>query len=113
MKLIIKSKFIFIIVLFCSCGNNDKFNGHVYDYDNDKPIENVAININGNKVQTDSTGYFCIKVKSNSLCKMILKKEGYLTKTINRTPDSLGKFSQKSLKYNRLYLFTKESDFTP
>lgn len=107
-----KSKFIFIILLFSSCIDSNKFNGHVYDYDTETPIENVSIDINGYKTQTDSTGYFCIEVKSNLAYKVILKKEDYVTKKINRKPDSLGKYSQKSLKYNRLYLYAKESDFT-
>lgn len=106
-----KINLLFIVLLFSSCTNTNNFNGHVYDYDTEKPIHNVDININGNKTQTDSTGYFCLRINTNSAYKIILKKEDYVTKKIYRKPDSLGKFSQKSLKYNRLYLFTKESDF--
>lgn len=112
MKLIKKTTFIFIIILFCSCINKNNFNGHVYDYDTEKPIQNVQVDINGNQVQTDSKGYFCIEVNSNSAFKMLLKKEGYSRKIVNRKPDSLGKFSKKSLNYNKLYLYTKESDFS-
>jgi hypothetical protein len=106
-----KRMFIFIVLLLTSCINSNKFNGHVYDYDTEKPIKNVAIAINGHKTQTDSTGYFCVEVTSNLAYNIILKKEDYVTKKIYRKPDSLGKYSQKSLKYNRLYLFAKESDF--
>ncbi|RKR08405.1 hypothetical protein C8C83_5644 [Flavobacterium sp. 90] len=105
-----KVNLLFIVLLFFSCTNSHNFNGHVYDYDTEKPIQDV--DINGNKTKTDSTGYFCLGINSNLACKIILKKEDYVTKKIYRKPDSLGKFSQKSLKYNRLYLFTKESDFT-
>jgi hypothetical protein len=107
-----KNILIFIIVLFCSCTSKDKFNGYVYDYDSGKPLKNVRIIINGNKTQTDSTGYFCMSINSNSTCNMLFAKEGYASKKLYRKPDSLGKFSKKSLKYNRFYLYTKESDFT-
>ncbi|MFH7015040.1 hypothetical protein [Flavobacterium sp. FlaQc-47] len=46
---------IFTVLLFCSCTNN-KFYGHVYDYDTEQPIQNVFIEINGIKIQTDSSG---------------------------------------------------------
>lgn len=108
-----KRTFIFmVLLLLSSCINSNKFNGHVYDYDTEKPIENVSIDINGHKTQTDSTGYFYAKLNFNSAYKIVLKKEDYVTKKIYRKPDSLGKYSQKSLKYNRLYLFAKESDFS-
>ncbi len=107
-----KTNILFIILLFSSCTKSHNFNGHVYDYDTEKPIQNVDVDINGNKTKTDSTGYFCLGINSNSAYKIILKKEDYVTKKIYRKPDSLGKFSQKSLKYNRLYLFAKESDFS-
>ncbi|WP_394773609.1 hypothetical protein [Flavobacterium sp.] len=106
-----KSKLIFIVLLFCSCTNN-KFYGHVYDYDTNRPIENVHIDINGIKLQTDSSGYFYLKVRSNSRLKVTLKKNGYSTKKLYRTPDSQGEFSKRNLSNNKIYLFNKESDFS-
>ncbi|PIF30152.1 hypothetical protein CLU81_0558 [Flavobacterium sp. 9] len=106
-----KNPFIFIaVLLFYGCTNN-KFSGTVYDYDTEKPIKNVFININGNRTQTDSSGYFCMEVKSDTTYVITLKKKAYATKNIYRTSDSLGKFSKRSLRYNRIYLFTEESDF--
>ncbi|WP_264536982.1 hypothetical protein [Flavobacterium sp. N1736] len=106
-----KIKFIFIVLLFCSCTKKEFF-GYVYDYDTEEPIENVHIDINGKTTKTDSVGYFCMKIKSNSPCKIVLKKESYAVKKIYRKPDSLGEFSNKSLKGNKIYLYTKESDFS-
>lgn len=106
-----KSKLIFIILLFCSCTNN-KFNGYVYDYDTERPIKNVHIDINGNKTQTDSAGYFCVEVNLDSNLKISLNKRGFAAKMITRIPDSLGKFSKRSLHYNRIYLLNEESDFS-
>lgn len=106
-----KIKLIFLILLFCSCSSKDELNGYIYDYDTERPLKNVHIVINDNKTQTDSTGFFCINIKSTSACKMIFKKEGFTTKEIYRKPDSLGRFSKRSLKYNRFYMYNKESDF--
>ncbi|MEP6802951.1 MAG: hypothetical protein ABI892_00405 [Flavobacterium sp.] len=102
---------IFIVLLFCSCTNN-KFYGHVYDYDTEQPIQNVFIDINGTKIQTDSSGYFCVKVNSNSRLKIILKKEGYSTKNLYRKPDSSGEFSKRNLSDNKIYMLNKEGDFS-
>lgn len=106
-----KIKLLLIVLLVCSCTNN-KLSGYVYDYYTEQPIKDVYINNNGNEVQTDSMGYFSLKVKSNTTCVLILQKEDYATKKIYRKPDSLGEFSQKSLKKNTIYLFNKESDFS-
>lgn len=106
-----KSQFIFIVLLFCSCTNN-KFYGHIYDYDTERPIKNVNIIINGNSTQTDSSGYFSMKVKSNSPCTIFLQRAGYASKKIYRKPDSLGEFSKKSLNKNSIYLINKESEFS-
>jgi hypothetical protein len=105
-----KSKLIFIILLLCSCTTN-KFYGHVYDYDTEEPIQNVQIDIDGNKTKTDNSGYFCMKVKSNSTCVIFLQKGGYASKKIYRKSDSLGEFSKRNLKHNIIYLLNEESDF--
>ncbi|QOG01736.1 hypothetical protein [Flavobacterium sp. MDT1-60] len=101
-----KISFVFILVfLFYGCTDN-KLCGHVYDYDSEKPIKNVFIDINGNKTHTDNAGYFCIKVNSNSACKIVFKKEGYAIKKI------LCKLGlSKNLNCNKVYMFKKESDF--
>ncbi|MBS7253106.1 peptidase associated/transthyretin-like domain-containing protein [Flavobacterium branchiicola] len=107
-----RSKLYFLLLLFCSCINKDKFNGYVYDYDTEKPIKNVIINSNGGNTQTDSAGFFCINIMSNKNCKIIFKKEDYLPKSIERRPDSLGQFSKRNLNYNRIYLYAEGSDFS-
>lgn len=107
-----KNKLFFLILLFCSCTSKDELNGYVYDYDTEQPIKNVYVNIKDDTTQTDSTGYFSMKVKSNLPCTIFLQREGYASKRICRKPDSLGKFSKKSLKYNRFYMYNKESDFS-
>lgn len=106
-----KIKFIFIVLLLCSCSKKEFF-GHIYDYETEKPIENVYVSINDNTTKTDSTGYFCMKIKSNVPSVISLKKEGYFTKKITRRPDSLGRFSKEKINWNRIYLFHKESDFS-
>lgn len=106
-----KINLILLLLLFCSCTNNT-FSGHVYDYDTEQPIKNVQIDSNGNKTETDSTGYFSIKVKPNKICKIAIRKEGYATKKIERKPDSMGVFSKSNLKEVKIYLFDKHSDFS-
>ena len=104
-----KISVMLFILLLCSCTTNT-FSGYVYDYDTEQPIKNVQIDSNGNKTETDSLGYFSIKVKPNKICKIVLRKEGYATKIVNRKPDSLGVFSKKNLRNVRIYLFDKDSD---
>lgn len=106
-----KSRYLFLILLFYSCTNSNKFDGYIYDYDTEKPIQNVYVDINGNMGKTDSTGYFCIKLKSNLPSVICLKKEGYFTKRIYRKPDSLGRYSKAKINWNRIYLYNKENDF--
>lgn len=105
-----KALFILNVLLFCSCSKNE-FNGHVYDFDTNKPIKNVCVRINNDITKTDSTGYFNIKIEANSINKIFLKREGYASKKIERKPDSSGKFSIKGLKQNVIYLYNNESDF--
>jgi hypothetical protein len=97
-------------LLFYSCSNNN-FQGYVYDYDTGKPLENVYIKINDCIAQTDSAGYFAMKIKSNSTTEIFLKREGYASKKLFRKPNSSGEFSKKSLNKNTIYLYNKESDF--
>lgn len=105
-----KFKYIFLILLLSSCTNN-KFFGYVYDYDTEKPIKDVQVNINGIITQTDSTGYFSAKIKSNKDCIILLQKEEYEVKKVYRRPDSLGMFSKRNLKKHKIYLFKEESEF--
>jgi len=106
-----KINLILLILLLCSCTKNT-FSGHVYDYDTERPIQNVQIDSNGNTTQTDSAGYFIIQVEPNKICKIALRKEGYATKKIDRKPDSLGLFSKSNLKNVKIYLFDENSDFS-
>ncbi|MCC9065550.1 carboxypeptidase-like regulatory domain-containing protein [Flavobacterium piscisymbiosum] len=106
-----KLNLIVLLLLLCSCTNNT-FSGYVYDYDSEQPIINVQIDSNGNKTETDSTGYFILKVRPNKMCKIVLRKEGYSSKKVERKPDSLGLFSKTNLKDVKIYLFEKNSDFS-
>lgn len=105
-----KIRYIFIALVLCSCTNN-KFYGYVYDYDTDKPVKNVFVNVNGSITKTDSTGYFMAEIKSNTDCIIVLQKEKYALKKVCRKPDSLGMFSRRNLNKHKIYLFKKESDF--
>ncbi|WP_276380638.1 hypothetical protein [Flavobacterium sp. H4147] len=102
--------FLILIVLLSSCTNN-KFYSYVYDYDTDKPIKDVYVKVNGIVTKTDDLGYFSADVKSNEDCLIVLHKEEYEIKKVYRKPDSLGMFSERSLKKSKIYLFKKESDF--
>lgn len=99
-----------MILVLCSCSNNN-FQGHVYDYDTEKPLRNVSVKINDQITQTDSVGYFAMKIKSNSTIEIFLKRKGYASKKLFRKPDSCGEFSKKNLNENRIYLYNQESDF--
>ena len=105
-----KIKFILMILLSYSCSNNN-FHGHVYDYDTEKPLKNVYVKINDKITQTDSTGYFSVKIKTHSAITILLKRKGYASKKLFRKPDSCGEFSKKNLHANKIYLCNKESDF--
>lgn len=99
------------LLLFCNCSNN-RFYGQVYDYDTEKPIKNVIVNIENTTTQTDSMGCFDIELKSNSEYLLLLRIGGYAEKKIYRKPDSLGLYSKRSLRKNKIYLFNTESDFS-
>lgn len=106
-----KSEFLFIALLLSSCTSN-QFSGYIYDYDTNKPIKDVKVNVNGVNSLTDNLGYFELEIESNSVCRLFLIKEGYASKKVIRKPDSLGTFSKRSLKNNRIYLYKNESDFS-
>lgn len=105
-----KIKLILFILLLCSCTHH-KFSGYVYDFDTEKPVKDVQININGNETQTDSSGYFNVQVNSKTNCNIYLKKAGYANKKVYRKPDDLKNESVEKSKNNTIYLFKKESDF--
>lgn len=106
-----KLTIIFLLLLFYSCTNSNKFYGRVYDFDTGKPIKNVHVDINGRTSKTDSTGYFCIKIKLNMKSEIYLKKEGYFSKKIIRKPDSRGRFRKEKINLDTIYLYNKQSDF--
>jgi len=105
-----KIKFILMILLSYSCSNNN-FQGHVYDYDTEKPLKNVYIKINDEVKKTDRAGHFSVKIKTHSAIIILFKRKGYESKKICRKPDSCGEFSKKNLHANKIYLYNKESDF--
>lgn len=106
-----KIKLLLIALVVCSC-TRTKFSGFVHDFDTGKPIKNVAVNINGNLTNTDSTGHFEIEVNSNSNCIIGLKREGYVNKKVLRKPDYLDKTTRGELKNSTIYMFKNESDFS-
>lgn len=106
-----KSKFLFIALLLSSCTSN-QFSGYVYDYDTNKPIQDVKVNVNGINSLTDNLGHFELEIESNSVFRLFLTKEGYASKTVVRKPDSLGTFSKRNLNNYRIYLYKNESDFS-
>lgn len=103
-------KIIFLVLLFTSCNTSNYLDGNVYDYDTEKHLKDVIVNINGTTTYTDGKGYFRMKVKVNSNCIMLIIKEGYAVKKICREPDSLNEFSKKKLKNNKIYLIDSNTD---
>ncbi|SEO85687.1 hypothetical protein SAMN05444671_1215 [Flavobacterium sp. CF108] len=110
LKLNIKIKLIFIALYLSSCTQNT-FSGYVHDFDSNKPIKNVKININGNSTQTDSTGYFSLNVKSKSNCIINLKREGYENKKVYRKPDLSKRDTIQKNKNTTIYMFRNDSEF--
>jgi len=106
-----KVKFIIIAFFLCSCTHN-KFSGYVYDFDTGKPIQSVAVNINGNITNTDSIGHFEVGVNSNSNCVINLKRQGYAIKTVLREPDCMKKNKNSDQKKRIIYMFKSDSDFS-
>jgi hypothetical protein len=106
-----KIKLIFIILLCCSCSQNN-FSGYVYDFDNNAPIKNVLVKINESTTQTDTSGYFNIEVNFASNCTINLKKEGYANKKVFRKPDSSEKRVTKEIEIKTIYMFKNESEFS-
>lgn len=104
-----KIKFILLTLLFCSC-KNYTFEGNVHDYDTDKPLRKVEVIINNNITQTDSLGFFSLKVNSNS-ANIILKKEGYATKKVYRKSNTKQETHNENLKNPAIYLYKRDSDF--
>jgi hypothetical protein len=104
-----KVKFSLLILLFCSC-KNYTYEGHVHDYDTDKPLKNVTVIINENNTKTDSLGFFCLQVNSDT-ADILLKKQGYATKKIHRKHNLQEKVSNKNLNNPVIYLYNRQSDF--
>lgn len=101
-----KIRFILLTLLCCSC-KNYTFEGNVHDYDTNKPIKNAAISINKSITQTDSLGFFSLKINSSE-ADIIIKKERYATKKIHRKSNS----KHKDKNVNKIiYLYNSESDF--
>lgn len=106
-----KLKLLFIVLTFSAC-TQKKFSGYVKDFDSNKPIENVYVNISENTTQTDSLGYFNLNVNCNSSCILKLNKTGYAFKKIIRKPDVSEKKENDKADKNVIYMFKKESDFS-
>lgn len=106
-----KLKIILTTILFYSCTQN-KYSGYIHDFDSNKPIKNVLVNINGNKTQTDSIGYFSLEINSKSNCIIHLKREGYADKNILRKTNMTKKIEDEKPKNKIIYMFKKESDFS-
>ena len=103
-------KLFFFLILFSSCTQN-KLSGYIHDFDSDKPIKNVLVNIDNNITKTDSIGFFEIKVNSNSSCIINLKREGYANKKVFRKFNSSGRYNIKAVQNKTIYMFKNESDF--
>lgn len=101
-----KPLYLFLIFLLTSCTKNN-IEAHVYDYDTSKPIQNVEVFINGNKTQTDSTGYFSMNVNCNN-CVVLLNKKDYARKEVLRKQGN----EVSSSKSDIIYLYKKDSDFS-
>ncbi|WJS92821.1 carboxypeptidase-like regulatory domain-containing protein [Flavobacterium johnsoniae] len=106
----IKITLIFITLFLSSC-TQSTFSGYVHDFDSNKPIKNVSININGNSIQTDSTGYFSLNVKSKSNCIINLKREGYENKKVYRKSDLSKHDTLQKSKNTTIYMFRNDSEF--
>jgi hypothetical protein len=83
----------------------------VYDFDTNKPIQNVEVKSNQSLTLTDSLGNFSLQINYKSDYNLNLKKEGYADKKVNRKPDSSEKDSDKRAKKNIIYMFKRDSDF--
>lgn len=111
LKTFMKLKRLLIILLLSAC-NQKKFSGYVKDFDSNKPVSNVWINISSNKTQTDSSGYFSLNVNSKSSCVLKLRKEGYAVKQIIVKADFGERNSYNKEKGKVIYMFKNESDFS-
>lgn len=83
----------------------------MYDFDTNKPIQNVEVKSNQSLTLTDSLGNFSLQINYKSDYNLNLKKEGYADKKVNRKPDSSEKDSDKRAKKNIIYMFKRDSDF--
>lgn len=73
-----------ISFIFISCSTKPAFyKGYVY-YDN-KPLKNVTVKKmydDESFTKTDSTGYFILQKRPNTLRSLIFEKKGFITDTI-------------------------------
>lgn len=101
-----------LLFLFPSC-KNDLYYGVVYDFENKRPIGGVEINDYLNSIQTvsDSTGYFSLTQRGTVSGRLIFKKTGYTTDTLETISIKSGEQYIERFKGDTVYLFSNNSNF--
>jgi hypothetical protein len=103
---------IIALLLFSSCKSN-LYYGVVYDFENKHPISGVEIDdyLNSTKTASDSNGHFSLAHGGRISGRLIFKKTGYRTDTLETISSKSGEQFIEQFKGDTVYLFSSQSNF--
>ena len=102
---------IIALLIFSGCKSN-LYHGIVYDFENKHPIIGVEIDdyLNSIKTVSDSNGHFSMAHEGRISGKLIFKKAGYTTDTLETISSKVGGKFIEHFKGDTVYLFTITSN---
>lgn len=103
---------LLIMTLAAGCASK-AYNGYVYDYKTKLPLENVEVAdyLNNANTKTDAKGYFNLKHESKIASKLVFKKQGYASDTIDAIDIQNGEKMTEKFKGDTIYLFNANNTF--
>lgn len=103
---------LFLITIAVGC-TSKAYNGYVYDHKTKSPIENVEVAdyLNNTVTKTNAKGYFNLKHENKIASKLVFKKEGYASDTIDAIDIQNGEKMTEKFKGDTIYLFDANNTF--
>jgi hypothetical protein len=108
-----KSFWLIIGLLILSGCKSNLYYGVIYDFENKHPISGVEIDdyLNSTKTVSDNNGHFSLAHVGRISGKLIFKKAGYITDTLETISSKSGEQFTEGFKGDTVYLFTTTSNF--
>lgn len=105
-------RLIVICFILVSC-NSKTYNGYVYDQKTKLPIENVEVNdfLNEKSTKTNNKGYFNLNHDGKISGKLLFKKKGYTSDTLETVSIQNGEKQSEKFKGDTIFLFDVNNSF--